>query len=376
MKKIAILGATGSIGKSALEVIDHLGPEFGVSALAACSNIDLLLSQALRYRPEVVAVYNEDKARELQKRLPGVRVVGGMEGLKEAAVRGDMTLSAMSGTLGLIPTLAAIQAGKDIALANKETLVTGGELVVKEAERRGVRLLPVDSEHNALFQCLVGENREEVSRMVLTASGGPFRNYSLEEMGKIKKEDALNHPTWRMGPKVTVDSSTLMNKGLEMIEAHYLFQIPAEKIDVVIHPQSIIHSLVEFRDGSMKAQMSLPDMKLPIQYCFTFPKRWGGILKPFDFIHNGKLEFFKADKTKFRCLDLAYLALGAGGTLPGYMNAANEVLVGRFLEGGIAWMDLATKLEKLMERHKIQSARCLETLLEVDKLARRDAAEI
>lgn len=376
MKRISLLGSTGSIGKSALEVIDHLGGDFQVAALSARENIETLYEQALKYRPQLIAVYEEAKAQELEERLPEFRVVAGMEGLQEAATLGDMTLSAMSGTLGLIPTLAAIRAKKDIALANKETLVSGGALVMQEVRAHQVELLPVDSEHSALFQCLIGENPLEVERLILTASGGPFRNHTWEELAKIQVSDALNHPTWRMGPKVTIDSSTLMNKGLEMIEAAYLFDLTPAKIDIVIHPQSIIHSLVEFQDGSMKAQMSVPDMKLPIQYAFTFPKRRGGLLKPFDFIRHGKLEFYQADKTRFRCLELAYSALKEGLSFPGYMNAANEVLVGRFLKGQVTWIDIAAKLEKLMERHIPYSVDSLDKILEVDQLARREAAEI
>lgn len=376
MKRISLLGSTGSIGKNALEVIDHLGPEFQVASLAAKSNIELLKQQALRYKPEVIAVYDEAKAKELKLALPAFKVVSGLEGLQEAACAGDMTLSAMTGTLGLIPTLAAIRAGRDIALANKETLVSGGRLVMQEADRQQIKILPVDSEHSALFQCLIGETIGEVRRLILTASGGPFRNYSADALQKVTVQDTLNHPTWSMGPKVTVDSSTLMNKGLEMIEAAYLFGLPTDKIEVVIHPQSIIHSLVEFIDGSMKAQLSQPDMKLPIQYAFSFPQRKEGLLKPFDFIRHDKLEFYQPDTQRFACLDLAYAALRRGGSYPGFMNAANEILVGRFLQGQLSWGDIAAKLEKLMERHAPLCVETLEAILEVDAQARRAAAEI
>ena len=376
MKRISFLGSTGSVGRHALEVVAHLGEGFGVSALAAKENIDLLEVQARAFRPEVIAVFDEAKARELKGRLPGFRVVGGMEGLCEAAIVGDMVLSAMSGTMGLRPTLAAIRAGKDVALANKETLVSGGDFVLGEVERFGVKLLPVDSEHSALFQCLVGEDRHEVSRLILTASGGPFRETPLSELERMGAKEALSHPTWQMGPKITVDSSTLMNKGLEMIEAHHLFGLPVEKIEVIVHPQSIIHSLVEFQDGSMKAQASKPDMKLPIQYAFTYPKRRVGMMKPFDFISAGKLEFYQADTSKFRCLALAYWALKQGGTLPGFMNAANEVLVERFLRREIRWVDIATKLEILMEKHRKVPTLDLETILEVDLLAKKEAAYV
>lgn len=378
MKNISLLGSTGSIGKSTLEVIDHLGPEYKVVALAANSSVDLMEIQARKYKPQIIALYDEKSAQELRRRLPNFNIVSGMEGLCESASypTATITLSAMVGTLGLLPTLAAIRAKKDIALANKETLVSGGKLVTDEAKKFGVKLLPVDSEHSALYQCLVGETKYEVSRLILTASGGAFRNRNKETLFHATAKEALAHPTWMMGPKITVDCSTLMNKGLEMIEAHHLFEIPAEKIDVVIHPQSIIHSMVEFQDGSIKAQMSQPDMKLPIQYALTYPKRMEGVLKPFDFIHHSKLEFMEVDRLRFRCLDLAYLALARGGTMPGYMNAANEVLVGKFLQGGILWGEIATKLETLMERHRQVPLESIEVALEVDRLARSEAAEI
>lgn len=378
MRNIAILGSTGSIGKSALEVIEHLGPKARVVSLAAKSQVDLMEIQAKKFKPELVAMYDEKAALELSKRLVGVKVVSGLEGLIEAASyeKADMTLSAIAGTLGLQPTLAAIYAGKDIALANKETLVSGGKLVMEAARENGVKLLPVDSEHSALFQCLVGENPKEVLRLVLTASGGAFRELPAQELYNKEAKEALKHPTWTMGPKVTIDSSTLMNKGLEMIEAHYLFNTPAEKIDVVIHPQSIIHSLVEFQDGSMKAQLSQPDMKLPIQYAFTYPERVAGVLKPFDFIRHSRLEFFQVDKLRFRCLDLAYQALRAGGTMPGYMNAANEVLVERFLRGEFTWGRIGEKLEDLMSRFNPVPLANLEAVLETDQKARKEALVI
>lgn len=376
MKKISLLGSTGSIGKSTLEVAEHLDLE--VVALAANSSVDLMEAQARRWNPSIVALYDEKSARELKKRLPHLKVVSGMEGLIEAASypSASITVSAMMGTLGLLPTLAAIRAGKDIALANKETLVSGGTLVTNEAKKYGIRLLPVDSEHGALFQCLVGENYDAISRLILTASGGAFRSRTKETLFHATAEEALRHPTWMMGPKITVDCSTLMNKGLEMIEAHHLFNIPAGQIDVVIHPQSIIHSMVEFKDGSMKAQMSLPDMKLPIQYALTYPERKQGVLKPFDFIHHGKLEFLQVDRLSFRCLDLAYESLKSGGTMPGYMNAANEILVGKFLQGKIVWGEIAAKLETLMNRHSPQPLESIDVVLEVDRLARLEAAEI
>ncbi|MCB1113386.1 MAG: 1-deoxy-D-xylulose-5-phosphate reductoisomerase [Chlamydiia bacterium] len=377
MKKISILGSTGSIGKSALEIVEHLGPEYQIVALAAKSNVDLVESQAKKFRPELVALFDEKAARELKKRLPNLRVVSGMEGIIEAAchTQADTVLSAIAGTLGLQPTFSAIQAKKTICLANKETLVSGGDIVMRAAKANGVKILPVDSEHSALFQCLVGEKNEEVHRLILTASGGAFR----DEKGDLSQktfEEALKHPTWSMGPKVTIDSSTLMNKGLEMIEAHYLFDIPPERIDVVVHPQSVIHSLVEFKDGSMKAQLSVPDMKLPIQYAFTYPERRGGVLKPFDFIRHSRLEFLQADRKRFRCLDLAFEAMKVGQDMPGYMNAANEVLVERFLNGEFTWGKIAEKLSDLMEKHIPQRVLTLDDVLAVEKLAKEEALTI
>jgi 1-deoxy-D-xylulose-5-phosphate reductoisomerase len=377
MKKIAILGSTGSIGKSALEVIAHLGPDYQVISLAARGSIEEMDRQIRLFHPKFVAMYDEKAAQELKRRFPTLEIASGMEGLIQAASysEAEIVLAAMSGTLGLKPTLAAIEAGKTIALANKETLVSGGDLVMKAAAIKGVAILPVDSEHSALFQCLTGEKNESVRRLVLTASGGAFRNHPEDLYFKTAR-DALQHPTWKMGPKVTIDSSTLMNKGLEVIEAHHLFQIPAEKIEVVIHPESIIHSLVEYVDGSMKAQLSAPDMKLPIQYALTYPIRCEGVLKPFDFIRHSRLEFFQVDKNRFRCLDLAYEAIKIGGSLPPFMNAANEVLVERFLKGDFTWGKIAENLEVLMDRHAAYPITDIEAVFEADRQARAEAAKI
>jgi len=375
MKRIAILGSTGSIGTNTLKVARHLSDEIQVTALAAGSNVDLLCSQAKEFNPEIVAVYNEDKARELQGKLPGVRVVAGMEGLSEAASHEsvDMVVAAITGTAGLVPTVAAIEAGKDIALANKETLVSGGELVMRLVKEKGVSLLPVDSEHSAIFQCLNGEDKASVHRILLTASGGPFRQHSTEQLGGVTVDDALNHPTWAMGPKVTVDSSTLMNKGLEVIEAYWLFGVTPEQIDVVVHPQSIIHSMVEFVDGSVIAQAGETTMCTPIQYALTYPHRLPGTLKPFDWLKTNTLQFFPPDTDKFPCLRLAFDAINSGDSLPCYMNAANEILVGRFLNKELGWQDIATKLEALMGRHKAVEVNSLEDILAVDQEARLEA---
>ncbi len=378
MKTIAILGSTGSIGTSTLEVAEHLGEAVQVAALAAGENIDLLEKQARQFKPKLLAVYNKEKAMELQRRLPDVEVVGGAEGLAAAAAHPDVdfVVSAISGAIGLEPTIEAIKAGKDIGLANKEVLVAGGELIMGLSKKQGVRLLPIDSEHSALFQCLAGERSEDVSRLILTASGGPFRGFSADRLEKVAVEDALKHPNWSMGAKITVDSSTMMNKGLEVIEARWLFDIPADRIDVVIHPQSIIHSLVEFLDGSMKAQMSEPSMLMPIQYALTYPGRAPGLLTPFDFIGNGMLEFYLPDDRKFPCLSLAYEALRAGGSWPCYLNAANEALVDRFLKKQIRWIEIGQKLQTLLGRHRSEQIDSLEKIIAIDQAARRDAENI
>lgn len=377
MKQIAILGSTGSIGRNALNVARHLSTQLKVAAISARENIDLLEKQAHEFHPSLIAVYHEEKAKELQRRLPGYRVLGGMEGLKAVAAceEADMVVSAIAGTLGLQPTIEAILAGKDIGLANKEALVSGGALVMRLVKERGVQLIPIDSEHSAIFQCLKGEKKSSVRRIVLTSSGGPFRNRTREQLENITVEEALNHPTWKMGPKVTIDSSTLMNKGLEVIEAYWLFNMPLDKIEVIIHPQSIIHSLVEFEDFSMLAQMGVPNMIVPIQYALTYPDRFPGLLEPFDFLKHPKLEFSAPDPAKFRCLALAYEALRLGGSLPCYMNAANEVLVQRFLEGELSWVDIGIQLERLMSRHQAVPADDLETILAIDAQARQEAQQ-
>lgn len=371
MKTIALLGSTGSIGKNTLNVAKHLGCR--VASLAAHSNIDLLEKQANEWNPEVIGVFDEEKARELQKRLPNVEVLGGLEGLIAAATVpcADLAVSSIVGAAGLLPTFKAIEAGKTIGLANKEVLIAAGELMMNLAKKQGVEILPIDSEHSAIFQCLRGESSSTVRRLILTASGGPFREFSFEDMKTITPESALNHPTWNMGKKITIDSSTLMNKGLEVIEAHILFGQPIEKIDVVIHPQSIIHSLVEFIDGSLISQMGVHDMQVPIQYVLTYPDRKNGLHPCFDFEKYSTLEFFKPDLEKFPCLRLAYEAAKIGGTLPCFMNGANEALVEQFLAGKISWIEIGQKLETLMEAHQVMPQESLETLLAIDKEARQ-----
>jgi 1-deoxy-D-xylulose-5-phosphate reductoisomerase len=376
-KRIAILGSTGSIGRQTLDVVRHLPENFRIMALAAHRNIDLLEAQVHEFEPEIVGVYDAEKANELKKRLPHCKIVTGMEGLLEVASyhASQFVISAIAGTLGLQPTIAAIEAGKTIGLANKEALVSGGALVMKLAKAKGVAILPIDSEHSALFQCLKDEPLESVERLILTASGGPFRNFTQEQLAAITADQALRHPTWKMGPKVTIDCSTLMNKGLEMIEASWLFNLPPDKIDVIVHPQSIVHSMVEFVDGSMLAQMGEPSMLTPIQYALTYPARSLGMLKRFDFLKHPVLQFLLPDKEKFRCLELAYEAIRQGGSLPCYMNAANEILVQRFLNGAISWVEIGQQLEELMAQHKIEPIDSLETILAIDTLARKEASE-
>lgn len=378
MKKIAIFGSTGSIGTNALRVASHLVEEIRPVVLAAHSNIDLLAQQIRHYEPELVAVYDEKKGDLLQKQFPGVEVVYGEEGLRKAASHPsvEFVLMAIVGMQALVPTVEALKAGKQLALANKEVLVSAGQYIRELAASKGITLIPIDSEHSALFQCLEGRKLTDVRRLILTASGGPFRETALEKLKQITVEQALSHPTWRMGPKVTIDSSTLMNKGLEMIEARWLFNIPPEKIEVVIHPQSIIHSLVEFVDGSLLAQLSEPHMIYPIQYALTYPERRPGLFPPFDFVKNSRLDFLPPDTSKFRSLTLVREALQEGESACCYLNAANEILVERFMKKQISWLDISYKLEQLMERHHKQPLQTLESIYQVDQQARQEAQSI
>ncbi len=373
MKTLSIVGSTGSIGQNTLKVAAHLEGQFQVVALAAHSNIEKLLPQIDQFHPKCVALYDSSKAKELRKLRPNLEVLEGIEGICAVAAHPDaqLTVSAMTGTLGLLPTVSAIKAGKTIALANKEALVSGGSLVMELARKHGVNIIPIDSEHSAIFQCLQGEKLSEVSRIILTSSGGPFRQKTLEQLQIVTVNDALKHPTWTMGPKVTIDSSTLMNKGLEVIEAHWLFGVGIDQIDVVVHPQSIIHSLVEYRDGSMIAQMSEPTMLVPIQYALTYPNRKPGLLPPYDFMKNSQLTFFPPDYEKFKCLKLAFEAIRQGGSYPCFMNAANEVLVHRFINGEISWADIGNRLEILMGEHGSQELNSVDQVMAIDAEARR-----
>ena len=362
MKYISILGSTGSIGTQALQVIREL-PDLKVTALSANQNIRLLKEQILEFSPELVCVYDENNAEKLREELssehPGllhrIKITSGMDGLIEAACEetAEIVLTAVVGMIGIRPTLAAIEAGKDIALANKETLVCAGEQIMKAVLEHHVRIFPVDSEHSAIFQSLNGENRDTAEKILLTASGGPFRGKTKKDLEYVTVEQALNHPNWKMGKKVTIDSSTLANKGLEVIEARWLFDMPPEKIQVLVHPQSIIHSAVQYRDGAVIAQLGTPDMKLPIQYAFTCPQRRFLAGERVDFFKLGQLTFEKPDTETFRALKLAYQAIEAGGTMPCVFNAANELAVRLFLQGKIRFLQIAELIEEKMKAHKV-----------------------
>ena len=372
MKKIAVLGSTGSIGTQALEIIEKNREEYSVSALTCGRNISLIQKQIDLFLPDMVSVKEKKDAEELQKKYPKIHVVYGEDGLIEAASCDcHMVLNALMGIKGLMPTYRAILAGKDIALANKETLVAGGQLIMEKAAEKGVGILPVDSEHSAVFQCMQGNEKKSVKRIILTGSGGPFRGLSLRQLYDVTKEQALAHPNWSMGQKITIDSATLMNKGLEVIEARWLFDLALEKIDVVIHPQSIIHSMVEYEDNSIMAQMGLPDMKLPIAYALSWPKRRKNDLKSLDILKEGaNLTFENPDTKTFRCLSLAYEASKKGGTYPVVMNGANEVLVQKFLEGKIGFTQIQDTIERVLFEHIPKYRLTPEIILEEDKKIR------
>ena len=379
MKRIAILGSTGSIGTSALAVVDANPGRLSVVGLAAGRHAAPLAAQVARYRPSIAAIADEAAVATLAADAPsGTRVVGGAAGLLELSTHPDVDilLCASSGTAALEAVIAAIEAGKTIALANKEVLVMAGDLVMRTARRHGVAVLPVDSEHNAIHQCLHGRAASEIRRLVLTASGGPFRSWPAEQLAKARPEDALRHPTWQMGRKITIDSATLMNKGLEVIEAHWLFGVGPGRIDVVVHPQSIVHSMVELTDGSTIAQLGVTDMRLPIQYAFSYPDRWGPLLPPLDLLRAGTLEFFPPDTGRFPCLRLAADALAAGGTMPVVLNAANEVAVEAFLEGRLAFPAIAQVIERTMAAHDLQTADSLESVRDADRWGRERARAV
>jgi 1-deoxy-D-xylulose-5-phosphate reductoisomerase len=380
VKRLAILGSTGSIGQSALAVVDNHPDRLTIVGLAAGENATLLAEQVARYRPKVVALASGAAVDQLKQiGSGGTHVVGtGRDGLAAVASypEVDLVLCASSGTEGLEAVVAAIEHRKTIALANKEVLVMAGSLVTEAARRHGVTMLPVDSEHNAIHQCLHGRDLSEVKRLVLTASGGPFRGRSSFELSQVTAADALQHPTWRMGRKITIDSATLMNKGLEVIEARWLFGVRADQIDVVIHPQSVVHSLVELTDGSIIAQLGVTDMRLPIQYAFSFPERWAAMLPSLDLVRAGRLDFDLPDAHVFPCLRLAYRALEADDSLPIVLNAANEIAVARFLEGRIGFMSIPHVIERTMDAHQKAAVQTLAAVRAVDQWAREYSREV
>lgn len=381
MKRITILGSTGSIGCSALDIIEKNPERFKVVALSAGDNTVKLKEQIKKFKPQIVALAHKDSALKLRQSLTAkerVKVVYGKEGLNEIASfhAADMVVSAISGSAGLVPTLAAIEAGKDVALANKEVMVLAGYIVTKVAVKKRVNIIPVDSEHSAIFQCLAGTKRENIQRIILTASGGPFLNRSRNELRQVTVHQALCHPRWKMGRKITIDSASMMNKGLEIIEAKWLFDVEFKAINVLVHPQSIVHSMVELIDGAVLAQMGIADMKIPIAHALTYPERIVNDLKKLDLVKSGPLEFFKPDVKKFPCLKIAREAGIAGGTAPAVMNAADEVAVDAFMQRKIRFIDLPVVIEKVLNVHQIISNPALEDILQADGWARMQTEKI
>jgi len=380
VRKVTILGSTGSIGTQALEVVSDHPTVFKVAVLSALKNATLLIQQALKFNPAVVVICDESKYHEVKNALSAtdIKVLAGEAALSEVAAYSDsdIVLTALMGSVGLKPTIAAIKAGKNIALANKETLVVAGELITQLAAEHRVKILPVDSEHSAIFQCLVGEEQNEIEKIYLTASGGPFLGKTKDFLATVKKEQALKHPNWVMGAKITIDSASLMNKGLEVIEAKWLFNLEPDQVDVIVHPQSIIHSLVQFTDGSMKAQMGLPDMKLPIQYALNYPDRLKNNFKRFNFFEYPNFSFLKADTETFRNLALAFDSLRKGGNMPCILNAANEVVVEAFLNDKIGFLQMSEVIEQCMEEIAFIEKPQLNDYLETDKHSRILAGEL
>ncbi|MFF3921885.1 1-deoxy-D-xylulose-5-phosphate reductoisomerase [Paenibacillus lactis] len=379
MKKISVLGSTGSIGTQTLDVVRMHRDQFQIEGLAAGSNVELLLQQVKEFGPRKVSVATKELADRVKHSLPaGTEVFYGREGLIEIAAGTDaeLVVTAVVGSMGLPSTLAAIEAGKNIGLANKETLVTAGHLVTAAAAAKGVKLLPIDSEHSAIFQCLNGERYEDIERITLTASGGSFRDYTREQLVNVTVEDALKHPNWSMGAKITIDSATMVNKGLEVIEAHWLYGLPYEQISVLLHPESIIHSFVEFRDSSIIAQLGNPDMRVPIQYALTYPERWNSPAPRLSLAEAGRLNFREMDFERFPCLRLAYECGKMGGTAPTVFNAANEVAVARFMRKEISFLRIEEIIEQVLERHKNHPEPPLETIEASDQSARELASRL
>jgi 1-deoxy-D-xylulose-5-phosphate reductoisomerase len=384
LKNVVLLGATGSIGVSTQKVAADLAGQVRIVGMASHENVDGMEEAIRQFRPKAVAMANREKARELQQRVK-LPVLAGERGLVELATmtEADIVLVAIVGTAGLAPALAAIRAGKDLAVASKEILVMAGELVMAEARKHRVRVLPVDSEHSAIFQCLEGRDAGEVRRLILTASGGPFRQTPRERFDQITVAEALKHPSWNMGPKITIDSATLFNKGLEMIEARWLFDVEVDRVEVVIHPQSVIHSMVEFMDGSILAQLSAPDMRYPIQYALTWPRRLPNSMPPTDLARIGALTFEQPDLQRFPSLRLAREAGRAGGTMPAVFNAANEMAVARFVQGEIRFTDIFETVERVMQAHRVNGAAAgwvaspsLDAILAADLWARKEAERV
>lgn len=381
MKYISLLGSTGSIGVNVLEVVRKFPERYKIVAMAAGTNVDRLASQVREVDPELISVLDQERVAALKELLPAKyhnKIVWGVEGNKEVAAisSADVTISAIVGAAGLLPTLAAIDAGKNIGLANKETLVMAGKLVMSKALERGVQILPVDSEHSAIFQVLEGSHKSDLKKIILTASGGPFRGKTLTELQTVTKEQALNHPNWEMGRKISIDSATLMNKGLEVIEARWLFDVTADEIEVVVHPQSIVHSLVEYQDGSVLAQLGIPDMKIPIAYALSYPSRLPLQLPGLQLAQCANLEFVEPDYICFPALKLAFQALRQGGVMPAVLNAANEVAVEAFLDSRIRFLEIAETVGRTMDIVKQGSEDSLEEILRADGSARRVAMEL
>ncbi len=380
MKQLAILGSTGSIGVSTLDIVAAHPDKFRIVSMTAGRNLPLLLQQIRQFSPRLVAVLSPADAESLKGLLgaEAPEIVSGIDGLTACACHSDvdMVLSAIVGAAGLVPTMAAIESGKDIALANKETLVSAGSLVMEAVARKGVHLFPVDSEHSAIFQSLEGHRHRDVRRLILTASGGPFRNRALADLRRVTPAEALAHPNWSMGRKISIDSATMMNKGLEVIEARWLFDLPAEQIAVHIHPQSIVHSMVEYKDGAVIAQLGIPDMKTPIAYALSYPERLPLDLPPLDLCRLGMLSFESPDHERFACLNLAYEALRRGGTAPAVLNAANEVAVEAFLDGQIAFLDIPELIRVTLENHQATPLEHIDQVLRADRWARTEARRI
>ena len=380
MKNISLLGSTGSIGQSTLSVVEKYPDRFRIVALAAGINVDFLEKQVRKFKPAIVATASEESAEGLRKRCTDlkIRIFSGVEGMIQVATAedADITVSAIVGTAGLVPTMAAICSGKDIALANKEVLVTAGELVMAESRTRRVSILPVDSEHSAIFQCLHAGQKKDIRKLILTASGGPFRNYPQKELARVSLAQALNHPNWSMGKKITIDSATLMNKGLEVIEARWLFDMEPEKVKVLVHPQSIIHSMVEYQDGAVVAQLGMPDMKGPIAYALSYPERLPDVSPPLDLVSVGMLTFEEPDMERFPCLAYAYESFKAGGTMPAVLSAANEIAVKYFLEEKIDYQDIARVIKTTMDAHTPSPLKTVEEALKADHWARQKAEKV